>query len=74
MSLVEAQGVKDYRGWYFVFFEIVMNITLINIFTGMVMGISLQFFKHEIQKAQDEGASYYDERNSNLTDTTEFGS
>lgn len=50
-----------------------MNVTLINIFTGMIMGISLQFFKNEIEKAENDAESNYDERDSNLTDATDFG-
>lgn len=51
-----------------------MNITLINIFTGMIMGISLQFFKHEIEKEAEDTISNYDDRESNLTDVTQLGS
>ena len=50
MCLVESEMNADYRGIYFIAFQLLVNMTLFNIFIGMVIGISLEYFKTELEK------------------------
>jgi Ion transport protein len=54
MTLVEARDATDFRWIYFVFFEFLINMSIMNIFIGMVIGIGLENFKKEMIKEEDE--------------------
>lgn len=55
MCIVDSGMKADYRGAYFVAFQLLVNMTLFNIFIGMVIGISLEYFKQELEKKEARG-------------------
>lgn len=60
MCIVDKGLQTDFRGFYFLAFQLLVNMTLFNIFIGMVIGISLEYFKTEVEKKaarRDSGIS-----------------
>jgi len=66
MCIVDSGLNSDFRGIYFFVFQILVNMTLFNIFIGMVIGISLEYFKTELEKKKNDKSKLYEDSQVSL--------
>lgn len=61
-STIDSGKERDFRGIYFLVFQVLNNMILFNLFIGMIIGISLEYFQGvlEEKKWDDKFESFID--------------
>lgn len=49
-STIDSGQRRDYRGIFFLVFQVLNNMILFNLFVGMIIGISLEYFQGVLEE------------------------